>query len=120
MSKRILVVDDEKDMLDIIKDRLEAHGYEVETLTDGLQCIEFLKEHSADLILLDIEMPEMDGIEVLEVVHRDYPHIPVIMLSATTTRATARGTLERGAVDYILKPFSPEELMEKVRKYTSS
>ena len=119
MSKRILVVDDEKDVLEIIKDRLESYGYEVETLTDGQQCIEFLKKDSIDLILLDIEMPEMDGIEVLEIVHRDYSNIPVIILSATTTRATARGTLEKGAVDYILKPFSPEELMEKVRKYTS-
>jgi len=119
MSKRILVVDDEADVLEIIKDRLESHGYEVATLTHGQQCIEFLKKDSVDLILLDIEMPEMNGMEVLEIVHRDYPHIPVIILSATTTRATARGTLEKGAVDYILKPFSPVELMEKVRKYTS-
>lgn len=119
MSKRILVVDDEKDVLEIIKDRLESYGYEVETLTDGLQCIEFLKKASADLILLDIEMPEMNGIEVLEIVHRDYPDIPVVILSATKTKSTARRTLEKGAVDYILKPFNPEELMEKVRKYTS-
>ena len=117
MGKRILVVDDEQDVLDIIKDRLESSGYEVKTFTDGQQCVDFLNEDSADLILLDIEMPVMNGIDTLAIVHNHYPDIPVIILSATTTKTKARATLERGAVDYILKPFDARELMEKVRKY---
>lgn len=111
---KILIADDEEDILEIIADRLEFYGFDVRTAKDGIQCLEEIGRDVPDLVLLDIRMPEMDGLEVLARLHEEHPDLPVLMVSASSDRNVAERSLSKGAFDYLLKPFEPEELKEKV------
>ena len=111
---KILVTDDEEDILEIVADRLEFYGFEVQTARDGVECLEAIDRQVPDLLLLDIRMPRLDGLEVLARLQQTRPELPVVVISASTERQVAEDTLSRGAVDYLLKPFEPAELQEKV------
>lgn len=111
---KILLADDEEDILEIVADRLEFYGFEVRTARNGIQCLEQIQRELPDLLLLDLRMPEMDGMEVLAALHRDHPDLPVLIVSASSDRSVAEDSLSQGAFDYLLKPFEPEELKEKV------
>lgn len=111
---RILVVDDEKRMVGFIRLNLEHDGFEVIEAFNGAQAIERLRESLPDLILLDIMMPDMDGFEVLRMV-REASAVPVIMLTAKGEENDKVRGLELGADDYVTKPFSPRELVSRVR-----
>ncbi len=111
---KILIADDEEDILEIVADRLEFYGFEVQTARDGVECLEAIDRQVPDLLLLDIRMPRLDGLEVLARLQQTQPELPVGVISASTDRQVAEDTLSRGAVDYLLKPFEPAELQEKV------
>ena len=111
---KILIADDEEDILEIVADRLEFYGFEVQTARDGVECLEAIDRQVPDLLLLDIRMPRLDGLEVLARLQQTRPELPVVVISASTERQVAEDTLSRGAVDYLLKPFEPAELQEKV------
>ena len=111
---KILIADDEEDILEIVADRLEFYGFEVQTARDGVECLEAIDRQVPDLLLLDIRMPRLDGLEVLARLQQTQPELPVVVISASTDRQVAEDTLSRGAVDYLLKPFEPAELQEKV------
>ncbi|MFH1446177.1 MAG: response regulator transcription factor [Chloroflexota bacterium] len=111
---RILVVDDEKRMVGFIRLNLEHDGFEVIEAFNGAQAIERLRESLPDLILLDIMMPDLDGFEVLRMV-REASAVPVIMLTAKGEENDKVRGLELGADDYVTKPFSPRELVSRVR-----
>lgn len=111
---KILIADDEEDILEIMADRLEFYGFDVRTARDGVQCLEEIRRDVPDLVLLDIRMPEMDGLEVLARLRQERPELPVVMVSASSDRNVAERSLSKGAFDYLLKPFEPEELKEKV------
>jgi len=111
---RILVVDDEKRMVGFIRLNLEHDGFEVIEAFNGAQAIERLRDSLPDLILLDIMMPDLDGFEVLRMV-REASAVPVIMLTAKGEENDKVRGLELGADDYITKPFSPRELVSRVR-----
>jgi CheY-like chemotaxis protein len=113
-QRKVLVVDDEEDILEIIADRLAFYGFEVRTARNGVECLEVIEREVPDLVLLDIRMPGMDGMAVLARLREEYPMLPVVMISASSERHIARASLSQGAVDYILKPFEPNELKEKV------
>lgn len=108
MIKKILIVDDEETILDAAKTALEVYGYEVETAVSGFECLEKLE--NIDIVLLDIKMPEMDGIETLKEIKKRKPMLPVIMITAYATVDTAIEAMKRGATDYIRKPFNVDEL----------
>ncbi len=119
---RILVCDDEADIVSALKIYLEAEGYEVVTASNGLEAIELAKQTEVQLILLDIMMPELDGISAM--VHlREECNAPVILLTAKAEDADKILGLDMGADDYITKPFSPAVLLARVRsqlrRYTS-
>lgn len=114
MSNKILVVDDEKAIADIIKFNLENEGYKVVTAYDGQEGIDSVKKHSPDLVLLDIMMPKKDGFQVLKEIRID-SKIPVIMLTAKEEEVDKVLGLELGADDYITKPFSMRELIARVK-----
>jgi DNA-binding response OmpR family regulator len=111
--RRILVVDDEERMVRFIRMNLEQDGYQVVEALNGKQAIDTLRE-TPDLILLDVMMPDIDGFEVLEMI-RQVSSVPVIMLTAKGEEDDRVRGLELGADDYITKPFSPRELVSRVK-----
>jgi two-component system KDP operon response regulator KdpE len=111
--RRILVVDDEERMVRFIRMNLEQDGYQVTEALNGRQAIDKLRD-TPDLILLDVMMPDIDGFEVLETI-RQVSNVPVIMLTAKGEEDDRVRGLELGADDYITKPFSPRELVSRVK-----
>jgi DNA-binding response OmpR family regulator len=112
--RRILVVDDEPRMIHVIRMNLEHDGYEVYDAASGTKALEQLRDQLPDLILLDIMMPDLDGFETLRLI-REISTVPVIMLTAKGEEDDRVRGLELGADDYVTKPFSPRELVSRVR-----
>ncbi len=112
--RKILVVDDEERMVRFIRLNLEHDGFVVIEAFDGKKALQKLREESPDLILLDVMMPGLDGFEVLQMI-RDVSKIPVLMLTAKGEEDDRVRGLELGADDYITKPFSPRELVSRVK-----
>ncbi|GFE61881.1 sigma-54 dependent transcriptional regulator [Geobacter sp. AOG2] len=113
---RVLVVDDEAVIRDALKRILEGERFSVETCVSGHSAIESLHERDFDLIVTDLKMPGMNGIEVLKAVKALQPEAPVIMITGYASVDTAVEAMKNGAVDYIAKPFSPEQFLEKVER----
>lgn len=114
--EKVLVVDDELNMRLVLSAMLKKEGYEVAMASDGRQALKMLKEAHYAVIITDLKMPHIDGMELLSHVEKDYPAIPVIMITAYGTIATAVNALKKGAFDYITKPFEQEELMGIIGK----
>lgn len=115
-EKRILVIDDEEYIGRSCRELLGEEGFEVRTFIEPLEGLKQLKEESFDLLLLDLKMPEMDGIHVLQEVKRDYPHLMVIIITGYATVDTAVTSMKMGAFDYVSKPFTPDELLMVVER----
>lgn len=117
MKHKILVIDDEKSICLILENFL-SDQYDVTSKNDGVQALEWLENNLPDLIICDVQMPNMDGYLFLEKVRqRGYTkHTPVIMLSATETSKERVKCYRLGAQDYLMKPFNPEELEELIKK----
>jgi DNA-binding response OmpR family regulator len=117
-TKLILVADDEPDIVTIVEMILRSQGYDVLKAANGLEALELAERHNPDLILLDVMMPDMDGWEVLRLLHVDpsTAEIPVAMISAKTGSRAKITSMQEGAVDYITKPFDSHELLTKVRE----
>jgi len=117
MKARILAADDEPDALELIEVNLKSAGYEVLTAADGREALQKARAAMPDLILLDIMLPEMDGLEVCKALRRDAAtsRLPIIMLTARAAEIDRVLGLELGADDYITKPFSPRELILRVK-----
>lgn len=113
---KILVIDDEQGVGDILKKILLKEGYDVHAVTRGHEGIKFVKEEGVHLVILDIKMPEMDGIEVLQKIREVDKDVVVIMLTAFGTLSTAREAMKLGAYDYITKPFDNEFVKSMVRE----
>jgi len=111
---RILVVDDERRMVGFIRLNLEQDGFEVIEAYNGSEALERLRDSLPDLILLDVMMPDIDGFEVLRTI-REISQVPVIMLTAKGEENDKVKGLELGADDYVTKPFSPRELVSRVK-----
>ncbi|MFQ5483198.1 MAG: sigma-54-dependent transcriptional regulator, partial [Nitrospinaceae bacterium] len=109
-ANSILVVDNEKSMCDFLSIMLTKEGYSVETARNGVEAVKRLREANFDAILTDIKMPRSNGLDVLEVVNRERPNIPVIMMTAFASAETAVEAMKKGAFDYISKPFQIEDL----------
>jgi DNA-binding NtrC family response regulator len=116
VSKRILVVDDEKNIRLMLDQALVTAGYEVVTAIDGEHAIEKVQAGGLDMVLLDMKLPGMDGIEVLRRVRSSHPTLPVVMITAHGTVETAVEAMKLGALDYLRKPFMPEEIRSIVAK----
>jgi CheY-like chemotaxis protein len=120
MAKKILVVDDEPDVMDIATVRLKYLGYEIIPAFDAEQALAILQKDTPDLILLDLLLPKMQGDELCKKLKSagKFKGIPVILFTASTIRPRLLENIkEMGADDCIAKPFEPEDLVEKVKKY---
>ncbi|MDZ7772705.1 MAG: response regulator transcription factor [Balneolaceae bacterium] len=116
-KKTILVVDDEQDLLDLIEYNLKKEGFDVLKAEDGEEGIQVAREQSPDLVLLDIMMPKMDGMEVVEVMRddEDLKRIPIIFLTARGDEKTEVEGLNKGGDDYITKPISTTKLISRIK-----
>lgn len=116
-KQTILVVDDEQDLRDLIDYNLKQEGFNVIKAEDGLVGIEMAREHSPSLILLDIMMPKMDGLEMVERIRddNDLSHIPIIFLTARGDEKTEVEGLDKGGDDYITKPISTTKLISRIK-----
>ncbi|MBG9367712.1 response regulator YycF [Streptococcus sp. NLN64] len=112
--KKILVVDDEKPISDIIKFNMTKEGYDVVTAFDGQEALEVFEAEQPDIVILDLMLPEIDGLEVAKTIRRT-SNVPIIMLSAKDSEFDKVIGLEIGADDYVTKPFSNRELQARVK-----
>jgi DNA-binding response OmpR family regulator len=115
--KKILVADDEPDIVDTLTIRLEAAGFEVITAFDGLEALNKAREQQPDLIILDVMLPKLDGFQVSRLIKFDekYSGTPILMLTAKTQEKDKVTGLKMGADGYITKPYDPQELLRTIR-----
>lgn len=116
MVLKILLADDEEDIIEVVQDRLEACGFAVTTAATGLEALKRLSVEKFDGVFLDVKMPEMTGIEVLEHIRKTDKLLPVIILTSSTSRDAAVASIAKGANEFVLKPFEWEELKGKIEK----
>ncbi len=114
-KSKILIVDDNEKIVDVVQAYLKKDGYRVLTAYDGLQALELARHQQPDLMVLDLLLPGMDGLDVCRVLRAEGNKVPIIMLTAKTTEVDKVIGLELGADDYVTKPFSPRELVARVR-----
>ncbi len=117
---KLLVVDDEKEICDFLRSFFEERNYKVVTANSGKQAIEEIKKSKPQVVLLDIKMPEMDGVQTLKEIKASTPKIKVIMVTAIETRDKIEECLRLGADNYITKPLSLEYLENDVREKVES
>jgi len=113
---KILIVDDEVNMLESLSEVLRNKGYLVATARNGLEALEKLKEKYFNIAIADLKMPEMGGMELLEVMKERYPQTPVVMLTGYATINSAVDAMKKGAYDYLVKPFSPDKILLIAKK----
>lgn len=118
MQKNILLVDDEQDLVDMIKMRLESVGYKVTAAYDGQDALEKTKKEKPDLIILDIMLPKIDGYKVCRMLKFDeeYKKIPILMFTARAQESDKELGEQVGADSYLTKPFEPEVLLKKIEQ----
>jgi two-component system, OmpR family, response regulator VanR len=121
MAKRILVVDDEQYIRDLYVEFFSAEGFEVDSAVDGVEGLKKMQDGGYNLILLDVMMPQFDGVEVLEQLTKQPPKVPngpVVILTNLTYEGVAKDALQKGAADYIVKAdVNPGQLLERLKKY---
>jgi DNA-binding response OmpR family regulator len=117
MNRKILVVDDEPNIVKSLTDLLQANGYDVVTAVDGKEGIDKCKKEQPDLVLLDIMMPRISGLELLKAVKDNVKsaHIPIIVISAKSDIETVKEAMRSYADKYITKPYSPQEVLKSIQ-----
>ena len=113
--KTILIVDDEQPIRTLLEYNLKQSNYETMTAVDGEEALEVIREQSPDLVLLDLMLPKLDGIDVCKTLRHEENNVPIIMLTARGEEPDKILGLEIGADDYMTKPFSPREVLARVR-----
>ena len=118
MSKKIFVIDDEPEIAQFLKFRLETKGYEVIVSHNGKEGLERAKTEYPDLIISDVMMPQLNGYQLCRTLKDDpaFKHIPIILLTAKVTKSDQFWGVEAGADEYLTKPYNAEDLLEKVSK----
>ena len=116
MKIRVLLVDDEEDFVETLAQRLEVRDFEVATALSGADALERLEDREIDVVVLDLQMPGVDGIQVLQEIKDKKPLIEVIMLTGHATVETAIEGMKLGAFDFLTKPTETEELLEKITR----
>jgi two-component system, OmpR family, response regulator len=113
---KILLVDDETDFAVTLAERLRLRGLAVETAFDGEQALEKIEQDLPQIVVLDVMMPGLGGMEVLQRVREDHPHLPVILLTGHGSTRDGIEGMKMGAFDYLMKPIKIEELVEKIEE----
>lgn len=118
---KILLVDDDQDIADFLVQNLTAYGFNVHHLLSGIECLEYVKDNSVDLILLDCNMPKLSGLEVLEILRKVYStsELPIIMVTSLTETENVVTALGKGCNDYINKPVNIETVVARMKAQLS-
>lgn len=116
MSERILIVDDEADFLEVMAERMSNRGIEVTTAPSAQEALRQVESGSFDAVILDLKMPEVDGLETLKAIRARQPEAQVILLSGQATLQDGIAAMKLGALDFLEKPADMNVLMEKIRK----
>src|SRR2546427_267636 len=116
MKRRVLIVDDDAAILEVLEMRLAAMGFDVTATPEANKAMEFAATHRFDVALLDLRMLPLDGIQLMEALHQRQPRLPVLIMTAHGTIETAVEAVQRGAFDYLTKPFVRDELRAKIRR----
>ena len=114
MAKKIFVVDDEPQIVKVLKAYLEKAGYQVVTASDGNTVLSIFQHEKPDFLILDLNLPGMDGLDICKAIRRD-SNIPILILTARVEETDRLIGLELGADDYVIKPFSPREVVARVK-----
>ncbi len=115
-KEKVLLVDDDADFTDVVSERMESRGVGVDTAASGTEALEKVRDKSYDAIILDLAMPEMDGIETLKRLLADNPDLQVILLTGHATLAKGVEAIKLGAMDFLEKPAEIQKLMEKIEQ----
>jgi len=115
-SMKVLIVDDEEDLITTLVERLEIRGFDVVGLQTGQQAIEQLKQRSFDVVVLDVKLKGEDGVEVMKLIKHDHPTLPVILLSGHMSQESSEEGFRAGAIDYLIKPINIEDLIKKLQE----
>jgi DNA-binding NtrC family response regulator len=113
---KVLIVDDEEDFLETIVKRLRARGIQVAGAESGYKALELIEDDGFDVVILDVKMPGMDGIETLREIKKKKPLLEVIMLTGHASVESGIQGMQLGAFDYVMKPVALDELLEKMRQ----
>jgi len=116
MPEKVLIVDDEKDFLDSVSERLGLRGMQVSTSTHPKEALKKIENESFDAVILDFQMPEMDGLAVLEVLKKKNPDLQVILLTGHATVERGIEAMKLGALDFVEKPIDLETLTKKIKQ----
>ncbi len=116
MGTKVLLVDDEEEFLDVLGERMQVRGMEVKTSASAMQALDTLEKESFDVIILDLMMPEMDGLEALKRIKHNRPELQVILLTGHGTIEKGVEAMRLGAMDFVEKPADLETLAGKIEK----
>ncbi len=116
MTEKVLLVDDEEDFLEVLAERMTSRGIEVSTATSATEAIRIAENESFDAIIVDLMMPEMDGLEALKLIKEKKPESQVILLTGHATVDKGIEAMKLGAVDFLEKPADLSQLTEKIKK----
>lgn len=117
-NEKVLIVEDEVILLEILKIRLEKENFSIVTAESAKDGIIKAMAEKPDLLLVDIMMPEMDGVEMIKIIHStsDFKHVPIIVISALGRESDIKRAMDAGAEDYIVKPYTFDDLIKRMRK----
>jgi two-component system response regulator HydG len=115
LNGHILIIDDEASLRQTLTRILQRAGLQVTSAASGQEGLDYLTKLPFDLVYLDIRMPDMDGMEVLKIMHAAFPELPVVLFTAQPDLSSALEALRRGATDYLLKPLQPNDIVERTR-----
>jgi len=116
-SNTILIVDDELAIVEELTDILSDEGYDVLIAHNGVDAIDIFKHNRVDLVLLDIKLPKLGGVEAFPMMKKIKPNVPVIIITGTFAKELAEQTIRKGAKDVLYKPFSVEDLITTIKRY---
>jgi len=116
MKDNVLLIDDDQDFLDVMSERMEARGLEVSSTMSAEEALEMIKQDSYDVIILDLQMPGMDGIDALKAIKEIQPEAQIILLTGHATVEKGVEAIKLGATDFIEKPADMESLTRKIKK----
>ena len=113
---KVLVVDDEPEFLELISKRFKKRNLDVAVAGDGMESLQYLAKHDIDVVVLDVKMPRMDGIETLQEIKKRYPLVEVILLTGHGTVEAGIQGMSHGAYDYVMKPFNLDDILFRIGK----
>ena len=116
---RILIVDDEEELVSALAERLVLRGFQVESATSGTDALKLSRKRDFDVLVADVKMPGIDGLALMVAIKRDRPELPVILFTGHGSVAEAKRGMQGGAFDYVMKPVDIDVLVEKIRKAAS-